>query len=229
MEKITKPCPVDERRYVFTENMNYFNTGKKSIWGQGDKETLNLLDKEQIKGNWLHLAAGDGRYNLILLKKADSVTVTDIDASALSKLWYYTPEEYKSNLKIKVFNLLDKFPFKDDSLDGIFNTGTLHLFPQEVAEHIFKEIHRVLKPGGKVIIDFAVDAKRTKINDGMPYIIKNRKDYTIDEAKIFLKRMFNDYEFKITESEPMRIVMKKANPPYILECRFLLLVAKKNN
>lgn len=227
MEKITKPHPVDEKGYVFTENIDYFKTGKQSIWGQGDKETLKLLNKEKIKGNWLHLAAGDGRYNLLLLKKADSVTATDIDASALSKLWHYTPEKYRSKLKIKTFNILHKFPFEDGSFDGVFNTGTLHLFPPRIAKSIFDEIYRVLKPKGKVIIDFAVDAKRTKIFDGKPYMIKNRYDYTLVEGKKFLKKVFRDYEFKVIESKPIKMAMKEANPAYILNCKFLLLIAKK--
>ncbi len=227
MKKITKSCPVDEKEYIFTENINYFDTGKQSIWGKGDKETLKLLNKEQIKGDWLHLAAGDGRYNLILLKKADSVIVTDIDASTLSKLWHYTPERYKPKLKVKIFNLIDKFPFKDNSFDGVFNTGTLHLFPPKIARNIFKEIDRVLKPDGKVIIDFAVDVKRTKLFDRKPYIIGKRDDYTLIEGKTFLKNVFNNYKLKIIESEPITEIMKEANPAYILNCKFLLVVAKK--
>ncbi|UCD04486.1 MAG: hypothetical protein JSW73_02540 [Candidatus Woesearchaeota archaeon] len=44
MEKITKHTKCDEENYIFTEEMNYFETGKESIWGPGDKETLDLLD-----------------------------------------------------------------------------------------------------------------------------------------------------------------------------------------
>jgi len=229
MEKITKPCSVDEKRCILTENINYFETGKQSIWGKGDKETLKLLNKEQLKGDWLNLAAGDGRYNLILLKKANSVTITDIDASAISKLYHYTPEKYKPKLKSEVFNIIDKFPFKDNSFDGVFNTGTLHLFPSKIARNIFKEIERVLKPNGKVIIDFAVDAKRIKLADGTPYIIERRNDYTLTDGKIFLKNIFKNYEFKIIESKPIVEIMKEANPAYKLECKFLLLVAKKKD
>ncbi len=227
MKKIIKPYPVDEKKYAFTENINYFDTSKKSIWGKGDKETLKLLNREQIKGDWLNLAAGDGRYNIILLKKADSVTATDVDASALSKLWHYTPKEYKPKLKVKAFNFIDRFPFRDNSFDGIFSTGALHLVPQKTARKIFKEIDRILKPGGKIIIDFAVDAKRTKISDGTPYIIKNRNDYTLIGGKTFLKNALKNYKLKIIESKPIREVMKEANPAYILNCKFLLLVAKK--
>ena len=95
MRKITKPTKPEEDKYIFTEGIDYFTTRKTSIWGTGDKDTLQLLKKIEIHGKWLNLAAGDGRYNLNLLKKADFVVTSDIDESALSKLWHNTPDKYK--------------------------------------------------------------------------------------------------------------------------------------
>jgi ubiquinone/menaquinone biosynthesis C-methylase UbiE len=226
MKKITRHCKVDAKNYIFTEGINYFKTPKTSIWGKGDKKTLEIIDQEDICGNWLHLAAGDGRYNLKLLKKTDSIVAADIDESALSKLWHNTPKKYQPKLKIMQLNLTKKFPFKDKAFDGIFCTGTLHLFPRRLLIKIFKEVNRVLKPEGKVIIDFATDAKRIKISDGKPYIIKTRANYTSYEAKEFLKKIFKDYKMRMYQSEVFE-EFQGAHPAYKLHCKFWIIVAIK--
>jgi ubiquinone/menaquinone biosynthesis C-methylase UbiE len=155
MEKVRIPTKPAEDRYVFTEGIDYFTTGKTSIWGPGDPLTLKLIAETEICGRWLNLAAGDGRYNLELLKKANEVVASDIDKSALSKLWHTTPKEYRKKLSIRVFDITERFPFDDASFNGVFCTGILHLFPKQVLKCIVGEITRVLKPGGMVIIDFA--------------------------------------------------------------------------
>ncbi len=132
------------------------------------------------------MAAGDGRFNLQLLKKADNAVASDIDESALSKLWFITPEEYKSKLHTAAFNITQKFPFEDNSFDGVFCTGVLHMFPKEVLRDIFSEIDRILKSHGKIFIDFATDIKRV-LSDGKLYIRKYPQ-YKLKEAeKILIK------------------------------------------
>src|SRR3990167_8495721 len=95
---------------------------QETIWGAGDKLTLKVLNTIQLKGTWLDLAAGDGRYIPELLEKVDKLIASDIDRKELDRL------RNAPKVKIKVFDLTNKFPFKDESFDGIFCTGTLHLF-----------------------------------------------------------------------------------------------------
>lgn len=225
MKKIIKPYKPREDKYIFTEGINYFETGKVSIWGTGDKDTLKLLKKIEIRGKWLNLAAGDGRYNLNLLKKADFVVASDIDASALSKLWHNTPEKYRTKLDTKVFDITKKFPFENNSFDGVFCTGTLHLFPKEILRKIFLEIDRVLKSNGRVIIDFATDIKRIS-PDGKLITFGNEPLYTLEEAKTTLKNLFKNYEVKMYESEVIGD-FQKANSPYTLNCKFIIVIADK--
>ncbi len=136
MKKITKVHKPKENKYIFTEGINYFETGKTSIWGTGDKDTLELLRKIKIHGKCLNLAAGDGRYNLNLLKKTNFVLASDIDEGALSKLLHNTPKKYKKKLDTKAFDITKKFPFESGQFDSIFCTGTLHLFPKKVLQQI---------------------------------------------------------------------------------------------
>src|SRR3989344_7536359 len=108
--KTTKPREPEEDKYIFAEGIDYSKTETTSIWGTGDKDTLELLKKIGIRGKWLNLAAGDGRYNLNLLEKADFVVASDIDESALNKLWQNTPDDFKTKLQTKVFDITKKFP-----------------------------------------------------------------------------------------------------------------------
>jgi ubiquinone/menaquinone biosynthesis C-methylase UbiE len=198
---------------------------KISIWGKGDPDTLELLKRTKIHGKWLNLAAGDGRYNLNLLKKADLVIASDTDKKALKKLWHNTPKKYQSKLQIKVFDLTKRFPFKDDSFDGVFCTGTLHLFPKKTLPQILKEINRVLKKNGKVIIDFATDIKR--ISFGGKFITIGKEPlYKLQGARNILEKLFNNYKIKIYESE-VRPEIVKAKTPYKFGCKFIILVADK--
>ena len=225
MDRITKPTKPKEDKYVFTEGIDYFATGKNSIWGIGDKDTLQLLKKTKIHGKWLNLAAGDGRYNLSLLEKADSVVTSDIDESALSKLWHNTPNQYQSKLKTKSFDITKKFPFEDKSFDGVFCTGTLHLFPNEILQKIISEIDRVLKPNGRVILDFATDIRRTSPS-GKLITFGKEPLYTLEDAKKTLKNLFRNYQIELQDSEVVED-FEAANPPYTLNCKFVILIADK--
>ena len=52
-------------------------------------------------------------------------------------------------------NILERWNFDDSSAEEIVMISSLeHFWPQEIKNHIIPEICRVLKPGGKLIIDF---------------------------------------------------------------------------
>ncbi|MBN2095691.1 MAG: class I SAM-dependent methyltransferase [Candidatus Aenigmarchaeota archaeon] len=226
MDKITRSTKPEEDKHIFTEGIDYFATGKDSIWGRGDEDTLKLLQKTAIQGRWLNLAAGDGRYNQFLLEKADSVTASDIDESALSKLWHNTPEKYRPSLETKAFNLTGKFPFEDASFDGVFCTGTLHLFPRDILQKVISEIGRVLRPGGRVILDFSADIKRFS-PDGKLVTFGKEPLYTLNDAKKTLEVLFREYKTEMHDSAVVED-FEGANPPYTLNCKFVILIAKKN-
>jgi SAM-dependent methyltransferase len=212
-------------KYVFTENIDYQVTGKDSIWGKGDKDTLRLLTALDISGKWLNLAAGDGRYNKLLLTKAQMVVAADIDERALAKLKENTPDDLKGKLHTRTFNLLNAFPFADRQFDGVFCTGTLHLFPEKILTKILLEIDRVLKPDGTVIIDFATDIKKVLPN-GKPYVLK-RIQYTAEEAMLIIRKLLKGYKLKIIQSKVPEEVVRIGDILYTFSCNYLLVVGKK--
>jgi len=71
MKKITTVLKPNAEKFIFTEGVNYFglDSDSESLWGPGDEDTVKFLKRAKIAGNWFNLAAGDGRYNLDLLRK----------------------------------------------------------------------------------------------------------------------------------------------------------------
>lgn len=230
--KYTAPTISNPKKYIFTENLNYFTTGNKSIWGRGDLDTLNYLNSLSLslslKGTWLNVCAGDGRYNNILLKTADKVIASDIDKSALSKLWYLTPLKLRNNFTMKQFNIVNKFPFPDRFFNGVFCTGVLHLFPRKILlERIFAEFERVAKKRGRIIFDFATDVKRVYPNGKLHLGYGNEPQYKFDEALEFVKNYFSAYKINIIESSVHDDLTKTPNLGYVFSCRYFLVDIRK--
>ena len=216
----------NQSKCIFSEGIDYLKTGRRSIWGRGDRETIDCLNKTPLHGQWLHVAAGDGRYNLQLLKKTDRLVAADIDESALHKLRRNTPQILRKKLHLAVFDITKKFPLRDHSFDGILCFGTLHLFPKRILRNISKEIDRVLKPGGMVILDFPTHFKRVSF-DKKPYVIRGEPRYSNDAAKAALQRLFAGYKMSMIQGRIPPESYLKANPPFIYSSRCILFAGKK--
>jgi SAM-dependent methyltransferase len=225
MSKKIKPCIPNEDQNIFSEGIDYSKTGKTSIWGHGDKDTLKLLKKIEIHGKWLNLEAGDWGYTPKLLKKVDFVVAADIDGSALSKLKRNTFKKYAKKFETQVFDITKKFPLRSHEFDGVFCTGTLHLFTKGVLKKIFLEIDRVLKPKGRVVIDYATDIKRVT-TEGKSLTFGREPLYTTRKAIVMLRKLFKDYKITLSVSECPKYLIK-TKPHYYFSSKFILFVADK--
>lgn len=138
-----------------------------------------------------------------------------------------TPKKLSSKLILKRFDITNKFPFASQNFDGVLCTGTLHLFPEFILKKIFKEIHRVLKPEGKMIIDFATDIKRVR-KDGKLYIRGKEPMYKLNSAKQMLTGLLDNFKVRFYKD---RVLEDKVVAPqgfnYSFSCNFLIVVAKK--
>ncbi len=210
----------------FVEDIDYMATGDTSIWGEGDPETLELIAKTSFPGLWLNLAAGDGRYNNLLLQKAEKVIASDIHQNALDKLVKNTPEDLKGKLETVTLNLKENFPLSDNSLDGVFCTGALHFFSKEDLKVVFGEMDRILKPGGSLFIDFATDVKRIFPNGDL-YIREGETQYTLEEAKAMLKEFLPNYHPAFFQSSVPPEEVSAGAGTYTFSCNFLLVSGQK--
>ena len=196
------------------------------MWGKEDGATYDLLSQENITGTWLNLASGDGRYNSLLIEKADAVIACDKDLGALESLSSKLPPKFQNKLTTLVFDINQDFPFEENCFDGILCTGALHLFSRNKLKHIFSEIQRILKKDGIFIFDFATDIKRIDSSGELYKFKKTEPEYTLSQAMNMLETFLSDYIISIEESEVQEEHIRLENISYQFTCKFLLVSAR---
>jgi len=216
----------NEKKYIFTDDIDYTKTSNDSVWWSEEDLTKKVLLKNVKKGNWLNLCAWDGRFNNLLLANADSVIALDIDEGPLEKLYRICPIELKNKLSIKTHNITKVFPFPDNSFDGIFCSWTLHLFSKDILIKIFWEIDRVLKYNWKIVIDFATDIKR-QYDDGSLWIVENEPNYKLDEALTILEELFKNYDTEFINDVTLPELVILDDKQYMFSCNYVLISATK--
>lgn len=98
--------------------------------------------KIEIDTEVLDLCCGAGQTTQFLVQKSDRVTGLDISPVALTRAKKNVPQ---ANY---VEALAQDIPFSDNQFDLVHTSAALHeMTPQEL-EQIFKEVYRILKPGG---------------------------------------------------------------------------------
>jgi len=229
MQKIITPHRADDNNYIFTEGINYFETGNSSIWGKEDQETKDILEKV-IKPTsvWLNLGAGDGRYNTFILSKSQSVTAQDIDLGALSKLWHNTPIKLREKLTVTQSNIVHPLPFPNNSFDGVFCAGLLHLFPKQILQNILSEINRVLKIQGSLVINLAADIERKGI-DGNLVTYGKEPLYSVKDTKQLYQELLPNYSVSFHTGKTIIEDVPDANPPHQFKCELVIVEAIKIN
>lgn len=170
-----------------------------SKWGIEEQETLEAIKKMKFTGHILNVAAGDGRFNNLILETATKVTAIDISEPELELLKKDCPNNLKNKLVTEKLDITKRMPYQDQTFDGIFCTGTLHLFEEEVLTNILSEIKRILKPNGKLILDFATDITRLDKNNN-PVTFDQEGNYHTSEAKRIFTEQFNNFDLEIQES-----------------------------
>jgi ubiquinone/menaquinone biosynthesis C-methylase UbiE len=124
-----------------------------SYGAQGRAQVLGKLHRAlgengQRFGRALEIGAGTGYFTLNLLRAGvvESAVATDISQGMLDEL-----AESAARLGLAVETACceaESLPFPDDSFDLVFGHAVLHHLPNLGAA--FAEIHRVLRPGGRL-------------------------------------------------------------------------------
>ena len=220
---------VSNLKKTLTEDVDYKKVNG-SIFGSACEDTVNFLNNVGVKGTWVDVCAGDGRYTKYLFD-ADAVIALDIDEHALDKLRLSTAPEYLSKLETKKHDVTTRFPFEDESIDGFFSSGSLHLFTKEQLGDIVDEMYRALKSGGDIVIDFTINPIRIQPS-GELLIYKGESKFTIPEAKEYLTELFDGDKYMIKEvfvshyTDP-KGTFRQSEHPHHLECDSITLHAKK--
>lgn len=116
-------------------------TGKPiyDLWLDNYLPLLKEYKQEEI----LDLGCGGGCDSLYLTERGYKVLACDISKEALSNTKKYIP-----GIKTKQMNLIEDFPFEDETYTLIIADLSIHYFTDQETIHIMKEIKRILKQNG---------------------------------------------------------------------------------
>jgi len=110
----------------------------------------DICDELDIRKGEKILEAGCGTGNLALEIKKRGANVVGLD-NCQEALDIY--KEKDSTAELVLADLSQKLPFSDNYFDKIACNNTLYAFPKETQLIILKEFLRILKPGGKLVVN----------------------------------------------------------------------------
>lgn len=106
------------------------------------KEIQSLISP---KFSILELGCGVGIDSYYFAQNGNKVLGTDFSEVAIDK----NKESFKNpNLTFEVLDISKPFAFPGDIFDLVYARLSLHYFTDKVTKEVFKEIYRILKPGG---------------------------------------------------------------------------------
>jgi ubiquinone/menaquinone biosynthesis C-methylase UbiE len=151
METKKKGIPITG---VFSRLYDRYN----AIGGFGQAFRRRIVDEAELKPGETVLDCGCGTGTLAVIageRVGPNGAVHGIDLSP-DQLAIAREKANGGNLHIGFHEgSIDELPFPDNSFDAVFSTLMIHHVPTDVKRAAFREMHRVLKPGGKiVIVDF---------------------------------------------------------------------------
>jgi SAM-dependent methyltransferase len=164
--------PEPSAEQILDVNVRYHDLASHSYdskWGidYGEKGAQQVLSKMQKAlgqplrpmGRGLEIGAGTGYFSLNLLKQGllSDVTCTDVSARMLETL-AASAEKMHLDAETVVCDA-ENLPFDSGSFDIVFGHAVLHHIPD--LDAAFREVLRVLKPGGR----FVFAGEPTRIGD----------------------------------------------------------------
>ena len=128
---------------------------------------------------WVEIGAGTGFFSIAFLKQYKPTTLYACDISETMIKWMEENivSEYPAILPTKCEEVLT--PLNDESADVVFTVCLHHEL--EKPQQTLAEAHRLLKPGGKLLI---VDWKKVDMAEGPPTHIR----YTTDDITTQLEK-----------------------------------------
>ena len=134
---------LDDVRQSYDKIAEDFSRTRKSVW----EEFKFLADYAEAGDKILDLGCGNGR--LVEIFGSKPIEYTGIDNS--EKLIEIARQKYPGH-DFRIFDGL-KIPFPDNYFDAIFCIAVLHHIPDDqLRQEFLKEVKRVLKPSGKMIL-----------------------------------------------------------------------------
>lgn len=173
-------------------------TGERMILGRMKKETefehlcrYNMV-VDLVKGKVvLDAACGSGYGSNELAKNATKVVGMDISEEAVA----YAKEKYHRDNLEYIVGSVETLPFENQSIDVVVSFETIEHVNEDIQNAFLKEIKRVLKPDGYLIMSTPNKKTFTDMRSGRSseYHVK---EFYYEEYRDFLKQEFQYVDFK---------------------------------
>jgi ubiquinone/menaquinone biosynthesis C-methylase UbiE len=154
---------------------------------------LNLIDvREGV--NVLDVAAGTGRTAIPLAKTGATVVALDLTPAMLVHLRSKGDRLGLKNLYIQRANARE-MPFRNDSFDVVVSSRFLHLYDFQEQILLLREMHRVLKPGGTLLVEYSNQSAFWAggfLRDILLYIQRRKPRGRVDQHQI--QMLYQDYQ-----------------------------------
>ena len=137
------------KHYREIHNKNLKITAKDSHYYSEHKIQILKTHEKKDSMNFLDFGYGDGNSSFFFTEYFPLCTYHGIDISSES-----IEMATKNSIKNTNFQTFDgmNIPFEDNTFDVIFTACVFHHIDFKLHQNLFKEIYRVLKPGGKFYI-----------------------------------------------------------------------------
>jgi ubiquinone/menaquinone biosynthesis C-methylase UbiE len=148
------------------------------------KSSFDLIDKKRFislldlppNSIFLDLACGTGRYSIEISKipgAEHKIYAIDLWAEGIEVLNTLIKDQGITNIHTIVADISKKIPIETAVADVCLLATTLHDLSKEAQDSTIKEVHRVLKPGGFLLI---VEFKKIDKGPGPPINIRLEED-----------------------------------------------------
>ncbi|MFB6068958.1 MAG: methyltransferase domain-containing protein [Halobacterium sp.] len=165
------------------------------VWNEEMRgEALSMIDVEE-GDRVLDVGCGTGFGTAGLLERTENVYGLDQSRHQLEKAWAklgkHDPVAFQ-------FGDAERLPFRDDSFDAVWSSGSIEYWPNPVEG--LREIRRVTRPGGEVLVvgpDYPSSTVFRKLADAIMLF------YDEDEAdRMFREAGFVDVEHRVLQAKP---------------------------
>jgi SAM-dependent methyltransferase len=166
----TRRSPVSSSTWRRRHLRRIFDAQVRREWGRYVGEPAAHLCRELIerflqrelrgvRGPVLELGPGPGRFTPIILRSSRGpVHLADLSRpmirSAHRRALKVSPRKYRGSVQAAGEHL----PFRDHTFGAVVCVGNLVGFTGKHAEQLLGELSRVMRPGGRLIVDFASPA-----------------------------------------------------------------------
>ena len=172
------------------------NVYNHKVYAGTGKKVAEFIDPTDVV---LECACGTGAITVCIAEKCKRVIATDF-ASGMLKQAARKCRKF-SNVRFKRADITN-LKCKDDRFDKVVAGNVIHLLPDP--EKALKELERVVKPDGKIIIPTYINMSKASAGLGVKFVeflgAEFKKQFDFDSYKSFFIEMgYDNVEFHVVD------------------------------